>query len=374
MNGHIRKRGNRWCIIVDEKGDGGERKRRWYSGFKTKAEAAAKCAELVHAQNTGSYTAPAKLTVATLLERRMAIWETKREISPETAQRYRELAANQIRPHIGDVPVQKLKPGALEAWHGMLLTTGLAPRTIQAAHRLLGKALKEAQRDGLVVQNVASLISPPKHDDDEEVVIVTEDRIAALLDNIKGHAIAPRIVVALFVGLRRGELLALRWRDIDLDAGVLHVRESLNGRSKRFKAPKTKAGRRDVPLPDLVVETLRAHRIGQMELRLQFGLGRLGDDDLVFCNHEGKPLSPNSMSNEWAKLASKFGLDGVKLHNLRHSCASMLIDAGTDPVAAAKYLGHADAGVTLRTYAHMFRSDNRAAAVAINGTLSKLGR
>jgi integrase len=349
-----------------------------YSGFATKAAAAAKCAELVHATNTGSYTAPTQLTLDGLLEKRMDVWETKRQISPETAVRYRELIAGQIQPYLGAVPIQKLKPDALEAWHGTLLAAGLAPRTIQAAHRLVGKALKQAMRDGLVVQNVAKLVSPPKRDDDEEaeeVMIVKEDQLAVLLDRIKGRAIAPKVIVALFCGIRRGELLALRWRNVDLDAGVLRVRENLQAKvGYRFKAPKTKAGRRDVSMPDIAVEALRAHRIGQMELRMKLGMGKLGDDDLVFANHEGKPQSPIALSGEWLKLARSIGLAGVNFHALRHTCASMLIAAGMDVVAVSKHLGHANPSVTLAVYSHLFKSDDKAAAAAINAALNKLGR
>jgi integrase len=184
----------------------------------------------------------------------------------------------------------------------------------------------------------------------------------------------PHAVVALFTGLRRGELLALRWRHIDLDHKILIVREALEETRSgiRFKAPKSKAGRRDITLPDIVVETLREYRRAQLELRLRLGLGKLTDDDLLFSNLEGGPIRPRIFSVDWGRAADAIGMGDVTFHALRHTHASQLIAAGVDVVTISKRLGHASPTVTLNVYSHVFRNDDSKASQAINQAVADL--
>jgi integrase len=171
--------------------------------------------------------------------------------------------------------------------------------------------------------------------------------------------------------------VALRWGNVDLDAKVIRVRESLEeteAHGRRFKAPKTKAGRRDITLPDIIVATLRDHRLQQLEHRLALGLGKLPDDALVFPTIEGGPQSPNDVTKRWAAIADDFGFPDVTLHGLRHTHASQLIDAGVDIVTISKRLGHAKPNVTLQVYAHLFRTSDDKAAAAINTALAGLGQ
>jgi integrase len=156
---------------------------------------------------------------------------------------------------------------------------------------------------------------------------------------------------------------------------VIRVRESLEetkAGGRRFKATKTKAGRRDITLPDIIVNTLRDHRRQQLEYRVALGLGRLPDDALVFPTLDGGPRSPNAVSNEWSTIAANFGVPEVTLHGLRHTHASQLIDAGVDIVTISKRLGHAKPNVTLQVYAHLFRTSDDKAAAAINAALAGL--
>jgi len=175
-------------------------------------------------------------------------------------------------------------------------------------------------------------------------------------------------IVALFCGLRRGELLALRWKNIDLREAL----EQTKAHGIRVKQPKTKAGKRDITLPDIVIEALREHRRSQLELRMRLGIGRPTDEDLVFPNPGGGPQSPRAFTVEWAEVAASIGMP-VGLHALRHTHASMLIAAGLDVVSVSKRLGHASPNVTLRVYAHLFRTRDDKAADAINTALANLG-
>jgi integrase len=211
----------------------------------------------------------------------------------------------------------------------------------------------------------------------KEMVILTAGQQQTVLDGLRGKPLYPLVVTALYSGMRRGELLALRWGNVDLDAKVIRVRESLEeteAHGRRFKAPKTKAGRRDITLPDIIVATLRDHRRQLLEHRIALGLGKLTDDALVFPTLTGGPRSPNGVTKDWADTAATLGVPDVTFHAQRHAHASQLIDAGVDIVTISKRLGHAKPNVTLGVYAHLFRTSDDKAAAAINTALAGLGQ
>jgi integrase len=374
MRGSIKERSpGRWAIILDITKDGA-RKRKWHSFKGTKREAQAECARLITAMNSGGYVEPAKLTVGEYLLDRLTQWEAGKQIGRKTAERYRQLADHQIIQHLGARRLQQVKAIDIEVWHNALIASGLSTRTIGHAHRLLSKALKEATRFDLIVKNVAALQRPPKVDN-EEVQIINHDRLPELLSGLRGHRLEARAIISLFTGLRRGELLALRWKHIDLDRKVLQVREALEetkAHGIQIKRPKSKAGRRDITLPDIVVDTLREHRKAQLEFRLHLGLGRLTDEDLLFSKMDGSPMSPRRLSSwEWPLFARSIGMSDVRFHALRHTHASQLIDAGVDIVSISKRLGHSNPNITLGIYAHLFRTKQDKAATAINEALAK---
>jgi integrase len=331
-----------------------------------RGEAQVKKAELIAALSQGSYVERSKMTVAEFVASRIQQWEANSTISARSAQRYRQLAENQIAPHIGTKPIQKLTRLDIEGWHTALRSGGLAARTIGGAHRVLGKALRDAEIDGLIVKNVCKLHAAPKAPEAERVIVRDLPTFLAKLCHARLRVLA---TVALFTGARLGEILALRWNRVDLDAKVIQVREALEQTSAfgtRFKAPKSRAGRRDITLPDILVDALREHRRAALEFRMQLGAGRLPDDALLFADINGNPLSPNVISNAWGEFATSIGMPEVTFHALRHTHASQLIDAGVDIVTISKRLGHSKPDVTLRIYAHLFRNDDSKAAAAIN--------
>lgn len=253
---------------------------------------------------------------------------------------------------------------------------GISAQTIRHAHRILSKALRQAARHDLVDKNVAAEEGAPRVEADE-VVILTNDQIAGLLTKLAGRAIYPRIIVSLFTGVRRGELLALRWTNTDLDAKIIRIREALEETKVhgiRFKRAKTRSGLRDITLPDIVVDVLREHRQRQLEQRIALGLGKPPDDALVFPTADGRPQSPRVFSGDWAEVAAIIGMPDITLHSLRHAHASQLIDAGVDVVTIGKRLGHASPNITLQIYAHLFRKRDDKAAEAINAALAAFGK
>jgi integrase len=383
MSGHIRRRGERSFELKYEVGTDprtGKRITKYQSFKGAKREAEAKLATLIAAVATGTHVEPTKVTVADFVRQRVDQWEASAKISAKTAARYRELTENQIAPHIGAKALQKLRPLDIEDWHTALRNSGRAdgrggvhPRTIGHAHRVLSKALTDAIKNRLIMSSVTKLERAPKVAE-AEMVIVKD--LPAFLEKLKQ---SPRLyvpaMVSLFTGMRRGEVLALRWARVDLDKKMIQVREALektDAHGIRFKSPKSNAGRRDITLPDILVDVLQEHRKTQLELRMKLGIGKLYDTTLLFTDLNDAPLSPNALSVSWNAFAQRIGMPEVTFHALRHTHASQLIDAGVDIVTISKRLGHAKPDITLRVYSHLFCNDDSKAAVAINAALKSI--
>lgn len=219
-------------------------------------------------------------------------------------------------------------------------------------------------------RNVASVIKPPKVEA-HEVECLAADQIGVVLAKLEGRVLQPIAALALATGLRRGEILALRWRDVDMDSAILRVEHSLEETKAglRFKAPKTRHGRRTISLPPSAVEVLRAHRRQQLELRVALGQGKPEADALVFCKLDGSPSSPNNLSRDWCVTVKALGLPRVMFHALRHTHASALIANGLDVVTISRRLGHSSPVITLNAYAHLFQKTDTAAAAAIEAAM-----
>jgi integrase len=373
-NGQIVQRGEdtfRLRYTIDSK--------RFSQTFRgTKADARIEMRRLVRSGDTGEHVAPNKMTVGEFVRARVNQWEAAGDITARTAGRYRELVENQIVPHLGAELLQKLRPLDIEVWHTKLRTSGradgkggLAPRTIGHAHRVLGKALRDATENEMVVKNVVAAKSAPKVDDDEMVIVKD---VPAFIELLRGHRLFVPAMISLFTGMRLGEVLALRWGRVGIDRKVIEVREALEETKVhgiRFKVPKSKAGRRDITLPDLLVETLREFRKEQLEMRIKLGAGKLADNALLFAGIDGGLPSQKRSSKAWNAFAGQIKMPEVTFHALRHTHASQLIDAGVDIVTISKRLGHAKPDITLRVYAHLFQKDDGKAAAAINMALNR---
>jgi integrase len=328
------------------------------------SDAERELAKLLHSFNEGSSVEPSKITVAEYVRG----WLDIADLAPKTLERYRQLAEQQINPHLGPTTLQKLRPAQIQDWHATLLSKGgmngkpLAARTVGHAHRVLHGALARACSVEIVSRNVAAIIKPPKIAS-EEVQILSAEKMGDVLGKLQRnnfqnepHPLLPLVTLALATGMRRGELLGLQWGDIDLDAGRLKVERSLEETKGglRLKKPKTKHGRRTISLPASAVETLRAHRSRQRETRVALGLGREIAETPLLGTPEGALLSPDNLSRDWRRLVKSHGLPQVMFHALRHSHASALIAGSVDVVTVSRRLGHGSPTVTLTIYAHLF--------------------
>jgi integrase len=358
MRGNLERRGKRsWRFRFEVSANPRMRKTHTLRG--TRKEAEEQAAKIISAYSTGQYVDQDRQTVAAFVERWLRDWAAQ-NISAKTFERYSELLRVHVLPKIGQVPIQRLRAGDLQALYAGLT---VADRTRLHIHRVIHRMLRHATQWAVVHQNVATLVDAPSVKS-TEIEILTQAEIQRVLDTLRGKSLYPIVVTALGTGMRRGELLALRWKDVDLDAKVVRVEQSLE-QTKRgglvFKAPKTRHGRRTITLPASTVTELRAHLQATLERRLMLGQGKIDDDALVFAAWDGSTRSPNAMSKEWrsairaAKLKATF-------HSLRHTHASSLIAAGIDVLSISRRLGHGSPAITLGVYGHLFKPDDRAAA------------
>jgi integrase len=386
MSGHIRRRGERsWELKFDTGVDPltGRRMTRYHSFKGTKRDAQAELVRLMDATARGTYIDPSKTTLGEFLDRWERDWAAI-NVTPKTLERYAELLKVHVRPHLAALPVQKLAPAHLAELYGKLLregrrprgeeaAAGLSPRTVGHVHRVLHKALNVAVEWGVTHRNVVSVVTPPKVSS-TEIEILDEDQARRILQQLRGRSLYMIALLGLTTGMRRGELLALRWRDVDLDGATLRVEQSIEQTKSgglRFKAPKTKHGRRIIALAASVVAELRLHWKRQQEQRLRLGMGKTPDDGLVLSRWGGAPRSPNSVTKEWSRALAELGLPAVSLHALRHTHASQLIDSGMDVVTISRRLGHSSPTITLNVYAHRFRNKDEQAAQVIEAAFGR---
>jgi|SRR5665213_88424 len=376
MTGHVRRRGERsWEIKFDIGMDAsGKRLTRYHSFKGTKREADAELIRLKAGAGRGDYIDPSKLTVALYLDRWDRDWATS-NLGPKSLERYREILAAYIRPELGATNLQKLRPAHIAALYAKLLregrvrkragSLGLSPASVRYTHRVLHRALGHAVLWDLLVANPCASVEPPKPAT-IELEILSELQMRDVLKKLRGRPIYPIAAVGLATGMRRGELLALRWQDVSLDRARIQVEQSIEQTKAglRFKSPKTKNGRRSISLAASVVSELRALWLEHQKRRLALGQPKGQEGQLVFGMADGQPRKPNSLSTEWRKLVIALKLPKVTLHAWRHTHASQLIASGMDVLTISRRLGHGSPSITLNVYGHLFHSsDDRAAAI-----------
>ena len=269
----------------------------------------------------GAYVEPSKATVVEFVRARVAQWEAAGNISARTAQRYRQLVENQIAPHIGNKALQKLTRLDLEAMaHDATQWRARAPQYRPCTSRSV-QGLGDAESDGAVVRNVCKLQRAPKVAESEKAIV---QDVPAFVDKIRGERLYVPAIVALFTGMRLGEILALRERALTSTACVIEVREALE-ETRRKEMYSRRRNQRPAaatsPCPISLVEALREHRRQQLELRMKLGLGKPEPDALLFANLEGGPLRPSTVSSDWGDLAERIGMPEITFHGLRHTHA-----------------------------------------------------
>jgi integrase len=380
MTGHVRRRGARSFELKFDVGTDpitGKRRIRYASFKGTKRDAEIELARLIAQNAAGEGVDPSKATLAEFIERWDRDWASV-NVGRKTLERYRQICKLYVVPYIGSVRVQKLRPVHLNELYAKLHRSGgrdgrpLSARTVGHVHRVIHRALGHAATWGMVAQNVAALVTPPPAPHGE-ITILNEDQIRTTLRHLEGRTLHPIVSFLLGTGARRGEALALRWQDVDLDKGIVRIERSLEQTQAglRFKAPKTKNGRRNVAISPWLVAELRAHRARQHERRLALGLGRAPDDSLVFAKWDGSTRQPIWLTHKFAAAMTALKID-CTLHGLRHTHVSQLIAAGLDVLTISRRIGHASPRITLEVYGHLFANTDARAAEIMEATFAKV--
>ena len=365
MRDGIIQRGATWSYVVRERDtETGKTRPRWHGGYATRAKAKAARDAARHQVNKGTYVAPQDLRVGEFLEQWVEAHAV--ELKPSTAKSYRDNIARYLEPALGRERIQSLSPSRLSVLfkdlhaHGGKDGRPLSPRTVEFARAVLRRAMQDAVLDRLlevnpVVGTKRPRVVKPRH------ATWTGAQLSVFLETLSDKdRWAPLWTLAAGSGMRRGELLALRWHDIDLDAGVVHVERSVTQvRQVRVYGTPKNYERRDVSLDAHTVGVLRAWRRQQAAERLAWGPAHMDQEGLVFTWEDGRPVLPDYVTKAFGELTGRLGsLPRLKLHELRHSHATLLLRDGVPVHVVAKRLGHKDPSVTLNVYADAIPDDD----------------
>lgn len=364
MRGHIVQRSpnaGTWSIVIDlDKDASGKRRQKWLTFKGSSKEADAKLTEILHQLNTGTYVMPARTTLAEYLK--SWIQDYAPNLTPRSAERYGSIIDLHLAPALGRVALTSLKPAAVQKHYTGLLASGLSPRSVRYVHVVLHKALQTALKLGLVARNVADGLDIPRARR-PEMQTWNKDEMAAFLEAAKGTQYYALFYTALYTGMRRSELLALRWSDIDFIYSQISVTRTLHHVKGQytFSQPKSEKGRRTIALPPSAFLVLEAYRKAR-DVEAALLNEKVNDDELVF-SALGKPLRPNTVSRAWVMLAEKAGVKVIRFHDARHTHASIMLREGIHPKVVQERLGHASIAITLDTYSHVAPGLQDAAAL-----------
>jgi len=373
VRGSVVHRGKSWSVVIElpRESETGKRQQRWHSGYRTKKEAERVRVDLLAKADAGTYVEQHRQTLAQFLNDWFpAIAPT---IRPATLYSYKRNVRLHVVPYIGTLTLQKIDAGTLNALYARLLEDGskhqrgggLSPRSVRYVHTILHRALKDAVRWGRLARNPADAADPPRASASVQPEIRTwsAPELRGFLESLADDRYYAAWVLLSTTGMRRGEALGLRWSDLDFDARRASIRQTVIAVNHEvlFGTPKTAKGRRFIELDAGTVAALRAHRQRQLEERLLIGSG-WRDLDLVFCKPTGEPLHPERFSRDFAKRVERGGFSRIRLHDLRHTWATLALGAGVNPKIVQERLGHASVGITLDIYSHATPAMQRDAA------------
>ncbi|WP_138758363.1 tyrosine-type recombinase/integrase [Modestobacter altitudinis] len=354
----------RWHGFVSMgKKENGRRDRRHVSGAK-RADVVTKVRALESKRDAGLVEAAGRApTVGEWLDH----WLDNiaaRKVRARTLESYRSTVRLHLRPGVGHHRLDRLQPEHLELLYAALADNGLSPASILRAHRVLSRGLRVATQRGKIARNVATLVDPPTVKRSQTALPLTADEAKSVMAAAQRHRNAARWTVALAVGLRQSEALGLRWSDVDLGNGTLTVRRGLHRVAQQglvYEEPKADRSRRTLALPGQLVEALRAHRAAQLAERA--GAGSLWQDhDLVFAQPNGKPIERKADWLAWKRLLNEAGVRDVRLHDGRHTAATLLLSEGVHPRVVMEVLGHSQMRTTTDTYSHVMPALGKDAA------------
>lgn len=341
-----RRKDGRWAASITLEG----RNRKTFYG-KTRKEVQEQLKIALHEQQQGTLITGPRQT----LQQFLTYWledVQKPAVRARTYLRYETQLRLHILPLLGSKELSKLSPQHVQNFYSQMLKKGLSPQSVRLLQAMLHKAFDYAVRIGLLSRNVCDAVTLPKVER-PEIHSLTAEQIIQLLQAARGHRAEALFVLASVTGMRRGELLGLKWSDINFAEGVLYVRRSLvevKGATIESE-PKTSRGYRSILLPPFVLEVLKRHRVQQAKMRLEAAMWQ--ESDFVFCTSHGKSFAAANLRTMFKALLKKAGLPDIRFHDLRHSVATLLLSIGTHPKVVQELLGHGSIGITMDTYSHV---------------------
>lgn len=372
MKGHVRKRGSKWCFVLDIGRDEttGKRKQKWFSGFNTKKEAERAMVEKLNELNQGAFIEPSRTPLKDYLVRWLKD-HAEINCAPKTHEGYSYIIHQHIIPDIGSITLDKLKPIHIQNYYTKKITEGrkdgkggLSHQSVLHHHRLLHKALEQAVKWQIIAINPAKAVTPPKPQK-AQINVLDRDGVRKLLEGAKGKYFYESVFLAINTGMRRGEIFGLRWGDIDFENKTISVRQTLQrikGKGLILrKTTKTNGSRRSIAVTDAVLDMFKWIKTKQKRNKLKLG-PVYQDNDLVFANEDGTPINIDYVSREFGRLVKRLDIPYVSFHDLRHTHATLLLQQGEHPKIVSERLGHSSISITMDTYSHVMPNMQKEAA------------
>ncbi len=375
MAGQLIERGkNKWLVRVYlGEDDGGKRRYHNKTIHGNKKEAQAYLNKCLREKDTGTFIEPSKELFSKYLE----YWlqnVAKTRVREKTFHSYEKTANNYIKPGLGDIKLSHVTPALIQELYNKLLDKGLSPRTVRYTHSVLRSALQQAVKWGLLYRNPALLVELPR-DKAKEMLVFTPEEARIFMDAVVYSKWKALFSLLLSSGMRPGEALGLKWGDVDFEGKRITINRTLmrtQGGGWKLEEPKTSRSRRTIPIPSTVMKDLEEHKKAQAAEKLRAKPGKYTDHGFVFTSENGEPANHKNIVRRFFKpLLEGAGLPDIRLYDLRHTCATLLLSAGVNPKIVSERLGHASITLTLDTYSHVLPNMQEAAADKLESMLFK---
>lgn len=369
MRGSITKKHGQYYIRVDIGVDPitNKRKQKWIAAGTDKKKAEKKLSEVVSEILNDKYIEPSNLTLGDYLKRWLEVVESKVRIS--TFDSYSWAVNHRIVPELGEILLDKIKPITIQKYYQNLLKSNLSVTSIRYIHRVLSMAFKQAVRWQMINNNPCLNIDPPKKEK-YQAAILDPQQIQYLLSQIQKSKLYLPILLAVTCGLRRGEICALRHKDVDLEKGIMYVENTLSRRdgTAMLSPVKTQNSKRAVSLPKLTVDAIKNEKRKQAENKLRLG-SSYDINNYICAKEDGSSISPNLLSRQFAKMIETINLPKVRFHDLRHSHATFLLMSNVPVKTVSERLGHASSSFTNDVYGHILPPMQEHAANVVDSLL-----
>jgi integrase len=374
MRGQIRKRGSSWCVVLylGRRPETGKKAYKWIT-YPSRREAEAALPKWLGQMGAGSTLPSPRLTVGSFLDQ----WShdyVEGLPSPVTRRNYRDIVRVHLLPALGNVPLARLNPQIIQMYVSQKLGQGQNATSVQCHFAVLREALGHAVRWGLLARNPTDSVDPPRRRR-RDMHVWDEEQVRLFLAEARRSSQHYCLyLTAILTGMRQGELLGLRWSDIDFVLGTASIQQTIYrlGGTILFKEPKTAGGRRSVALPAPLIDALREHKLGQAQMQRALGI-EYENHGLVFCQPNGKPLHAHNIAQrDFRRVIKRAHLPRIRFHDLRHTHATQLLRAGVHPKVVQERLGHSTPAFTLAVYSHVLPGMQEEAAKALSARL--LGR